>query len=513
MQPPKQHIATPVGQSGAPVPREVLKLIARTIAAGDILQAQGIYRDATGSGSRDAEMFVDELADKLKVKYPDLFAKPAASLSQLNPVVPTFFRGSVLRWAVAGSAALLLFVAAVVLFARHASISSAPNPSDSPAVPEKVGQSGAESVAAQDAVRLESDRQEEQARQLREQKERDEEQATMIQRASLPVDLNWKRIPHGYIGNDAELLYEALNNRLGAVPAKDQFETDAQYGEKLQNAVAGPLLGSLTASSLFAFAVKEHMDYDAEKGVSSCPFYDPENIDLATLGATHGEPYVGQNAFGVKVDVDVSTTKKLNLKLLNLWEFDKVAFPLSAEQARQSEDHLRLLLVGLIQPPYLAFKQDEEFPTIDNPTRATTIDETIPFSAREIWVVRDDDGEVYLKLTPWTADPERALKKVARQLAEDGPYTNILAQVTNGGDECEGSISFTDGISTRYEISFHWTGGKWKLIGGMRIVQFDGGESTRTTLRAVYGFGMEEGEVPDSVEEAFSKAYDQEARR
>lgn len=423
------------------------------------------------------------------------------------------------RWIAGGATAVLILLIAVIPIFKG----SGQSREQTSAVPStRVPQSrveeqqtarAREEAAKAEAASLAVERQREKTaagQRLAEQRQREEKErqirAEKVRLASMAVEREWGRLPKDYAGNDPKMLYQELSKRLSGLESTDQFDTADQHRAKVQEALRGPMLGSLTISSLYAFIIEQYMSYDAERGMYDCVVYDWSPIELATLDFIRGDSYVGENAFGVKKEVRVSTSEVLQLKLTNARDFDRIRFSMPSQQAREAQDKLRLLLIGKLQAPYLIYEKKEHLPTIDSPRRSTTIGHTIPFELHEIWVVRNDNGQIVHRFAPWVADPEAVMQKAARRLAKESLFERVQFDVRKTGNSFTATLMFTRTLTGNYAVTYSWRNGKWVLTGGTFNKPEHDNTTKRIPLRASYGY-YEDDAVPHEVEDAFSSAY------
>jgi len=326
-------------------------------------------------------------------------------------------------------------------------------------------------------------------------------EAAQAKLASMPIDLGWQELPLGFHGHDAKLLYEELHKHIGTMLDKDEFDTAEQHDAKLGAALAPPFFGTLNKDSMYGFVVQQEITYSAEKGEFDCPLRGVSGC-LGTITYRPEKSYVGENAFGVKKEVSVSTEETLFLDIKKLGDFDDFRLQMGANEARAAKQHLRLLLICNLSPPYLTRSTSWHSPTIDDPRRTTDIFYEIPVTAREIWVVRLDNRQVVRKMKPWVADPKSVMERAVSALERQSwSFKNVTADVRPAAAGWNATLSFRES-SGQYNIAYAWETGKWVLKGGSFIKEESGGERKTIQLRAAYGDYGDDA-VPHEVESAF----------
>jgi len=132
-----------------------------------------------------------------------------------------------------------------------------------------------------------------------------------------PIDPGLSALPANFQGHDIETIYKFLQASKGAEP-KSEFETTEHYNQRQDASAVQPILGTLTASSIFGFVLSEasafagelSIKYDADDGKMTI-ILDPqvktlylerdnpevEIISIKTNEISH-DTYTGSNAFG-----------------------------------------------------------------------------------------------------------------------------------------------------------------------------------------------------------------------
>ena len=79
-------------------------------------------------------------------------------------------------------------------------------------------------------------------------------QSTQPPSLKAAFDQSSNKLPANFQGDDADLLYRAIAQRL-VHPGKEEFESSAEYEKRLQAFASQPLLGKTSASDEYAFVL------------------------------------------------------------------------------------------------------------------------------------------------------------------------------------------------------------------------------------------------------------------
>ena len=240
--------------------------------------------------------------------------------------------------------------------------------------------------------------------------------------SEIPFDDSLKMLPANFIGHDPKQLYQTL---AGALKEKDEFETTADYNERIKNALKEPLFGRLTPLSTFAVSanMQELEKYDADKrifNVQALVYDAPKKTDSnsVALDTSAFEEkslgiYKGENAFGAKRDIEkkerwiyrivLKDAQRFNIKegdVLDSLPFIKTlsfSMPMETDAARAAKPNLKLLIIFNLVAPYIEEKTDYLEPTVDFPTDVTAHKYYIHADVKSLWLYNSVTGEVYAR--------------------------------------------------------------------------------------------------------------------
>ncbi|MCA9092037.1 MAG: DUF4339 domain-containing protein [Planctomycetaceae bacterium] len=212
-------------------------------------------------------------------------------------------------------------------------------------------------------------------------------------------DPSWERVPRGYRGVDPEMLYSAIRSKDSQVQRIDKFESTESYEARKREAFDSAFLGTIDRNTLIAFVVHGYLGYDAE--TQECAIGIRNEVDLVTL-SDKTDSYVGVNAFGVTKEVTRSKSEFMTLKVVestaNKATTRGVYFSMAPEEARAVEEHVRLLYIGYLAPPFTDHSFKSSSPTLDNLHDNTVERNVIIFDLTEVWAVRLDTGAILSKV-------------------------------------------------------------------------------------------------------------------
>jgi len=259
---------------------------------------------------------------------------------------------------------------------------------------------------------------------------------------------NLNRLPANYKGVNPELVYNKLIERAKTLK-KDEFETTAQYNERIKVEYQKPIIDNLNIDSSFAFVtcspLRNHFRGLTEKGY----FYDADkqlltingdfdtkqtetghvdDFELMTIPIKTEEEssmYDGMNNFGVKAKVTMITDNNISLIIQN-WPciFEKPLveviykdvevtksenyfyihrFTISPDSAKEiiKKNLLGRIFIGNILEPFTSTGYyDSRYrkpPTIKAPFVYRSEYKYIYFTVNEIWYYRIDNGLILHK--------------------------------------------------------------------------------------------------------------------
>jgi hypothetical protein len=235
--------------------------------------------------------------------------------------------------------------------------------------------------------------------------------------STTPFATDTVQVPPGYAGISLEELTLALLDRQ-AKRYKDEFETTAQYRERLRQLDSSPILGSLMLDSIYAFSFRpSSSEYDADARVLDVRFQSSYCCDIGgdnfgtyqAFGwleyASEGNSYPAQNAFGAQATVQTKTTSWYGVVIRNLKSlspktggpFSGVVFRIStgAQEARILENRLKILVVCRLQAPFLTSEKSKTEPTIKDPLEETSYFYFVHVRVEQLKAYDPASGRVY----------------------------------------------------------------------------------------------------------------------
>jgi hypothetical protein len=234
-------------------------------------------------------------------------------------------------------------------------------------------------------------------------------------------DVTMEKLPQNYIGHDFASLYDALIK----IAPRSEFETSDAYEQRLSALSSKPLIGPLTASSLFAFTVNElKTSYVADSQTLSVTFYgraggrDSAVFDLSSSYQKKGS-YIGANAFNRKVQVQQGQELKYSVQFPNCkhkynhggrQEYDSIivnqsletSFIIDPDSAKKSKNTIALLIIGKLRLPFAESKHYRSEPKIDYPYDITTDERKIYLDVSAMWLYDKSSGTLYKKIEKCT---------------------------------------------------------------------------------------------------------------
>lgn len=250
-------------------------------------------------------------------------------------------------------------------------------------------------------------------------------------------DPNLTKIPIDFKGHNPIELYKSLRKKTTAL-SKGEFETTAQFEDRVKIENSKPILGILNEQSLFSFKSKEsnldHLSfsYDADNQLIELAIYchtffgensqidrSKKTIELNEIRIEKNST-IGTNAFGVSKEINSYTDDVYSL-LIDNWrnfvnggildDLIKIKFkvnPVIAKQIKEVDLHyggngvLGFLYIGNIIKP---FTYDGHYysgaPTLSYPNRFTKNIYYINLKLNEIWIYNKITGEILTKIKPY----------------------------------------------------------------------------------------------------------------
>ena len=243
----------------------------------------------------------------------------------------------------------------------------------------------------------------------------------------------------GFLGHDARAMYRAIER---AKPKeKGEFETTPQYEARLARADKS-LYGALKLSSRLAFVVPTRetnefvgsmyplnlqTTYEADAETMNVKIgFDPfhngndkyaeeiRSIIWNEVSRTDGS-YLGSNAFGAKVKVEITTetTTGLAFDIPSTLYHGKglgdsivpesrcASFHVSPQRAKQIKGNLRVLVITKLIDPYIVNTEEYEEPTIEYPYERSKYYHYLKVNIEDMWIFDLVSGEVFVKLSTY----------------------------------------------------------------------------------------------------------------
>lgn len=250
-------------------------------------------------------------------------------------------------------------------------------------------------------------------------------------------DLNLNKIPIDFKGHNVTELYKKLAEKQVNFE-KSEFETYAQYEERMRIESSKPILGNLNEESIFAIKNQEpnlypsNFKYDAdsqeiELAIELKYFINNgghieidekrKSIEIKSF-ILKDKNYQGTNAFGVSKEIN-STKSSVYCLLIDNWKsfanedsnvsslvkFNFKVNPIVAKKIKETDLHLesgqlKFLYIGKVVKPYTTTGHRYREATISFPYESEKNINYINFDLNEIWVYNKNTGEVYTKIKP-----------------------------------------------------------------------------------------------------------------
>ncbi len=273
--------------------------------------------------------------------------------------------------------------------------------------------------------------------------------------SQIAPDRNDATVRSGYRGFDPEAVVAALE-RLGVGASKSEFETTAEYEKRKAGIGTQQLFPGILVSGRLAFVLNDpdaldtaRLSYDADAqnfiitvALNKQLLYDaPGSPVLFTTvlksnveSASH---FVGENAYGATADVHRISASDFGLVVRqgtwlttprelpeNLAPREGVTFklPIPAERAKSSAAHLRVLLLGFLQSPWIYHDFRSNSATLDNPTEYSALRRYLWVDPQELWVFDEQSGIVLTKITEESLNAAAEKIEAERQSAHARLY-------------------------------------------------------------------------------------------
>jgi hypothetical protein len=238
----------------------------------------------------------------------------------------------------------------------------------------------------------------------------------------LPAEADASRLPPGYVGHNAAVIFAALRERRAQF-RKGQFETTPEYESRVERIVS-----SLPpASARLTFLLRDSkVAYDADSssfkitvetdylfpdtyvaGDWSSPYGRFTSVYLVWNSRTVGSA-VGRNAFGVRKRYKVTAYTSLRpaVPTESISRLTRgLTLPATPSSARVMYPGIRLALTGRLIPPYGGEETEVDEATISEPEEAHYFKYYVYFEPDAAVVYDIRTGEVYGSLDLTTTGP------------------------------------------------------------------------------------------------------------
>ena len=228
--------------------------------------------------------------------------------------------------------------------------------------------------------------------------------------SEVPFTFSENMMLQNYLGHDLRKIYEALNTRLKK--QKSEFETTAEFNERIERENKLPLLGSINMTDHFALLVKAESTYNADKKsmeISLPLAYSfsrkfSQGIKVQEKVSRDGE-YVGSNIFGATVTVTESYTDGTVLVVNNSSayraSYENMYFTLndvSVENAKQTKGNLSIICVFKLDSPFIGDDYYHKEATIDSPSVLRISYKLVYGKISEMIVFNNKSGEILRRI-------------------------------------------------------------------------------------------------------------------
>ena len=255
-----------------------------------------------------------------------------------------------------------------------------------------------------------------------------------------PFNKDVDALPPGYIGHDAKRIYQIYEKR--STP-KGEFETTADYGQRMHKAMTLPIFTNLTVDDLLAFQLAEDvLEYNSDnqrlivgfgidaayKGAEQDPSW--RRAMMRAEGPMSKEVYTATNGFGAKVKVTKTVIKTFELAISNWqhWHKDEMtsaaesqmpssidrldeiavrasykdlvlrSLQLNPGEASKLKPNIRLLAICKLKPPIITDGGIVKNPTFQNPTEIYQLMSNIHVKLFEVWGYDQVTGKILFKI-------------------------------------------------------------------------------------------------------------------
>lgn len=301
--------------------------------------------------------------------------------------------------------------------------------------------------------------------------------------AATEIDPNTKQLPRLYEGVDPATLYDELEKR-SKQNRKGEFETTEAFNTRLATLEGKPLIGSIKKDALIPLSISNGSSildkvtsvYDADKNELTAGLELESPIigvraelekRAARLKVLFGptSTYVGQNAFGAKVQIEKRYTYVSEVLIENFRDFltaptgtykDTVTVNLrmGPSEAIAAKSNLRVLALLRLTDPYFKEGFMSHEPTVSEPRDTLTVFKYLVGDVSELWFYNYSSGQVYAKLqartSPSAVTTDRAKAQPACSMKADEMQTVRSLKLKQTFDELRRRS--TGGVGSRSEL-------------------------------------------------------------
>lgn len=216
--------------------------------------------------------------------------------------------------------------------------------------------------------------------------------------------------PPNFEGEDCNSIVATLKK---IKVSNDEFETTADFTQRVQSILGSASVADrpLSEPKYFVNADRTSAVYDADKGtlrvygslrqstkVAESAKY-AQTVIVKTISADSSE-YRGQNNLGASTTVkkyrdDICGVAFLNLSpVTDLEWMGKIEFPLPAQAARQSKEHIAIVYLSRLTAPLLAEHRQYIAPTMSSPSELLVTGDVLVATLERFFVVNRATGEI-----------------------------------------------------------------------------------------------------------------------
>ena len=238
--------------------------------------------------------------------------------------------------------------------------------------------------------------------------------------ATAPLDPSTENLPRLYAGHSCNVIARKISS---FKPTKSEYETTADYKQRLSGMANAPLVGTTALGDLIGFVTTEDVysgitqNYNADLGILMIKKYSTNTSQLIAgqllmsglieQKIKGSRNYLGSNAYGKKVSVSATHWSVCGIAFSNFTYQDiltsrsleiDIAIELSPNDARLAKDNLAVMYVGQLSEPYLGQYTDYSKPTIDLPSEISMSGDAIVIKLAQLWLFNRQTGKVYQKI-------------------------------------------------------------------------------------------------------------------